>query len=84
MNNIPFAITINSKNYYGYLSTGDVLDPPRVYFVFLRNKIVGELVYLDKWVFQQGGRYEPLGRLNRGQLDNIAEYLGDIATGVYG
>jgi len=84
MNNIPFSITIKSKNYYGYLSKGDTSDPPRIYFVFLRNNIVGELTYLDKWNFEQGGRYNILGRLNRSQLDDIGEYLGDIATGVYG
>jgi hypothetical protein len=77
VNKISFSIEINSKTCNGYLSSTDVLDPPKVFFVFLENYIVGELMYRDKWIFEQGNRYKILGKLNTGQCDYIANYLGN-------
>lgn len=81
--NIPFSIIIKKKEYTGYLQTTDTTDPPKVFFVFLNNFIVGDLMCRDKWIFDQGGRHKILGHLNIGELEFIAEYLGNIVVMAY-
>lgn len=82
MKKIPFTIEIRKKTYTGYLSTTDISDPPKTFFVFIDNYIVGDLLYRNKWLFEPGNR-QILGKLNSGEKEWVAEYLGNIAVLAY-
>ncbi len=80
MKSIHFTIAIKNINYTGHLGTNDMTDPPRIWFVFMNNYIVGELDFrAGKWVFAQRGRYHFIGKLTNGECNYLAEYLGNIA-----
>ena len=80
---LPFSIEIKGKTYQGYLGTADTADPPETFFVFLGDFIVAELLYRDEWIFDQGGRYKMLEKLNTYQCNYIAQYLGNVAVNAY-
>jgi hypothetical protein len=75
---IHFTIGLHGKAFNGYLQTNDTADLPKVFFVFLDNYIVGELIFNKKWLFVQGGRYKFLKQLNTGECNYVAEYFGNI------
>ena len=75
----PYAIQIRNKTYTGYLGNSDVFDPPTRYFVFMDLYIVGELMYQDKWIFDQGNRRKLLPTLTEYECNYIAKHLGNIA-----
>jgi hypothetical protein len=78
--NIPFTIELNRKSYSGYLQTTDTIEPPKNFFVFVNNWIIGELTCTkDRWIFEQRGTYKFIGKLNTGECNYVAEYLGNIA-----
>lgn len=81
MNNTPFTIEIRNKDYTGYLQTNDQTEPPKVFFVFIENWIVGNLIFNDKWKFEQVGIR--LDKLTENERQTIAEYLGNIAVEAY-
>jgi hypothetical protein len=77
--NISFSINLHGKEFNGYLQTNDTTDPPKVFFVFLENWIVGDLLFENKqWIFKQGGRYKFLKQLNTGEKQFLAEYFGNL------
>ena len=41
--------------------------------------IVGELMYQDKWIFDQGNRRKLFSTLTVDECNYIAKYLGNIA-----
>jgi len=80
MRTVPFAFEIRNNIYTGFLATADLSDPPTNFFVFIENFIVGDLLYQDKWIFNQETRYKVLGRLNTSECNSVADYLGSIAV----
>jgi hypothetical protein len=78
MKQIVFTMELRGLNFEGYLQTNDTTDLPKVFFVFINNYIVGDLMFRKKWIFEQGGRHVILGRLNIGECKYIADYLGNI------
>jgi hypothetical protein len=83
MKKIPFTIKIRNKLYNGYLMANDFLQPPKNYFVFMENHMVGELICRQNWTFTQGRWYKILGKLNNNDCNEIAEYLGNVADLLY-
>ena len=75
----PYTIQIGRKIYAGYLGTSDTSDPPTRFFVFMDMYIEGELIYQDKWLFDQGRRCKLLPTLTIEECNYIADYLGNIA-----
>jgi hypothetical protein len=80
MKKIPFTIKIGSSIFHGYLSNTDIEYPPKDFFVFIENRIVGELVCRDKWIFEEWWRYKTICRLTSDEGDYLADYLGNIAA----
>lgn len=79
MSNIPFTINLHGKNFNGYLQTNDTTDPPKVFFVFLQNWIIGDLIFKNKkWIFDQGDRHKFLKQMNTGEKQYLAECLGNL------
>ena len=76
---LPYTIQLGRKTYTGYLGNSDVFDPPTRYFVFMDLYIVGELMYQDKWIFDQGNRRKLFSTLTVDECNYIAKYLGNIA-----
>jgi hypothetical protein len=81
MKKIPFTITIKKQSYSGYLQSNDITVPPKVFFVFIDNYIVGNLLCRDKWTFEQVG--EKFNRMTENERTEIGEYLGNIAVEGY-
>ena len=75
---IPFSIYIHQKERKGYLQVRDFADPPKLYFVFIGNYIVGSLAFNDEWIFDQEGRYRTIGKQKDDELKYIANLLGEI------
>ena len=76
---IPYTILIGRKTYTGYLGTSDTSDPPTRFFVFMGMYIVGELIYQERWIFDQGNLRKLLPTLTIDECKYIAEQLGNIA-----
>jgi len=81
MKKIPFTLEIDKKTYSGYLGTNDQSEPPKTFFVFIDNMIVGDLDCLDGWRFMQKGSH--LKQLTQGECNAIAQHLGNIAVEWY-
>src|SRR5215831_13664186 len=77
---VPFTIQIRNNIHTGFLGTSDLSDPPTNFFVFIDNFIVGDLLYKDKWIFDQGARHNLLDRLDTSECNFIADCLGNIAV----
>jgi hypothetical protein len=75
---IHFTIDLHGKHLMDTCKRMILTDLPKVFFVFLDNYIVGELIFNKKWLFVQGGRYKFLKQLNTGECNYVAEYLGNI------
>ena len=82
---IPFSnLTIRGKTYTGNLDPRDFGQPPIIYWVFIGNMIVAELMFHDEWIFDQGERFKTLPKLSDEERDAVAAYLGNIAEEDYG
>jgi len=84
MKKIPFTIEICNKSYSGHLAANDLLQPPKNYLVFMKNHMIGELICESTWTFTQCHRHKILGKLDKYECKEIAEYLGDLADSLYG
>ena len=83
MKHIPFHIIIRKREYKGYLQSDSVTVPPNVFFVFVDNFIIGNLICTDVWDFQQVGVGVRFSKFTEDERKEIAAYLGNIAVEAY-
>jgi hypothetical protein len=78
---IPFTIEINKKTFAGYLGTNDQSEPPKTFFAFVDDYVIGDLDCRERWYFTQKGSRLP--RMTAGECNALAAQLGNIVVEWY-
>jgi hypothetical protein len=75
---IPFSIELFGTNFTGYLYTTDTNDPPKSFFIFIQNYIVGDLNFNKKWIFTQNKGNKVLRPLNTGEKEIFKKITNEM------
>lgn len=81
MEKIPFTISVRGIEYEGYLYDNDFSDSSLIFYVFIADRIAGNLVNNNSWEFIQVG--VRLDKLTENERKNIAKQLGELAVEWY-